>query len=196
MQAPADSPSARELLSRAQAGDGAAFAALVRPSLPVLLRMAARYARNEADAEELVQQALLNAFRHLDRYRGEAAFSTWLVRIAINEALMASRRKRPDLVSLEEMHVESYRFGAIWAGETPTPEQVFTSDEAVRTIYGLIGRMRPAYRLVLALKAGANSHQQIAERLEIPVRTVRVRLHRARRELRRMLSQEGLRHER
>lgn len=190
MEQPGDSGSALGLLRRAQSGDGAAFAALVAPSLPVLLRIAARYTRSRDDAEEIVQQALLNAFRHLDNYRGDATFSTWLVRITINEALMFSRRKRPEVVSLENVHVESHRFCAIWAGETRTPEQVVASDEAVKTIYALMGRMRPAYRVVLALKAGASSHQEIAERLDIPLRTVRVRLHRARRELRRLLSDE------
>ncbi len=179
-----------ELLSRARAGDGAAFAALAAPSLPLLLRVAGRYTRTREDAEEVVQEALLKASSHLANYRGEAAFSTWLVRIAMNEALMAARRKRLDMVPLEEIHVESFRCAAVWTGESRTPEQQFASAEAVRQIYTRIGQMRPAYRVVLTLKADDKSHEEIAQRLEIPLRTVRVRLHRARRELRRLLEEE------
>ncbi len=178
---------AGELLKRAQAGDGGAFAALAAPTLPLLLRVAIRFTKSREDAEEIVQESLLSAARHLAAYRGEAAFSTWLVRITMNHALMAARRKRPETVPLETLPIQSCRICAIWREEAPTPEQVYLSEEAIRKIYGLIGRMRPAYRVVLTLKAKDQSHAEIAERLELPVRTVRLRLHRARRELKRLL---------
>lgn len=87
----------QELLRRAQAGDGEAFYELVRPCERSVFMAALSITGNEADAEEVAQEAVLKAFRHVARFRGESKFSTWLVQIAINESRMRLRKGRAHL---------------------------------------------------------------------------------------------------
>ena len=92
---PADGlPPDRELVARAQKGDAEAFAALVERHQRQLYRLALRMTGSEADAQEVLQEAFLNAYQKLPNFRGEAQFSSWLYRIAANSALMRLRRKR------------------------------------------------------------------------------------------------------
>src|SRR5438445_748725 len=83
-----------ELVRRAQQGDGSAFAELVGRHQRQLYRLALRMTGSEADAQEVLQEAFLNAYQKLPNFRGEAQFSSWLYRIAANSALMRLRRKR------------------------------------------------------------------------------------------------------
>src|SRR3989442_15956958 len=83
-----------ELVRKAQRGDGSAFAELVSRHQRQLYRLALRMTGREADAQEVLQEAFLNAYQKLPNFRGEAQFSSWLYRIAANSALMRLRRKR------------------------------------------------------------------------------------------------------
>lgn len=177
------------LLERAQAGDGAAFADLALGLYPSLMHSALRVVRNHADAEEVVQEALLKAFIHLRQYRGEAALSTWLIRITVNQGLMFLRKQKPEAVELDDTHLRTCQFWGCWSSAGRTPEEICASGETEELVRRCLERIRPPYRIVLSLKAVEDkSHQEIAEQLEIPVELVRVRLHRARREMRRLLA--------
>lgn len=177
------------LLERAQAGDGQAFGELAGPFRGRLLGLARRVVRNHADAEEVVQEALLKAFAHLGQYRAEAAFSTWLVRITLNEACMFLRRQRPETTPLDDLHPERWHLSGLWPAPDLDPEQICATRQIEALVRCCLDRIRPNYRIVLSLKAlDDKTHEEIAKELEIPVQTVRVRLHRARRELRRMLA--------
>lgn len=83
------------LVVRAQEGDVRAFEALARRHEAALYRTAVRVTGDPAEAEDAVQEALLDAWRHLDRFRGEARFSTWMYRLVTNRCLVALRRRRP-----------------------------------------------------------------------------------------------------
>src|SRR3989442_2729478 len=93
-QEPAEQVPDVELVRKAQAGDAAAFAELVSRHQRQLYRLALRMTGSEADAQEVLQEAFLNAYQKLPLFRGEAQFSSWLYRIAANSALMRLRRKR------------------------------------------------------------------------------------------------------
>src|SRR5207237_183204 len=99
---------------RAQQGDGAAFAQLVERHQRQMYRLALRMTGSEADAQEVLQEAFLNAYQKLPLFRGEAQFSSWLYRIAANSALMRLRRKRraPDALSEEPLELAGPRFSA------------------------------------------------------------------------------------
>jgi len=84
-----------ELLQRLRAGDGEAFARAARDHQPTLVRLAARFVATPQDAEDVVQDALVDAYRQMRRFRGEAAFGTWLARITIRKALRAARKRPP-----------------------------------------------------------------------------------------------------
>lgn len=177
------------LLERAQAGDATAFADLAFGLYPSLMNSALRVVRNHADAEEVVQEALLKAYVHFSQYRGEAALSTWLIRITVNQALMFLRKHRPEAAELDDSHFRTWQFWGCWSSAGRTPEEICASGEAEELVRSCLERIRPMYRIVLSLKAvEEKSHEEIAEQLEIPVELVRVRLHRARREMRRLLA--------
>ncbi len=80
------------LISRAQSGDGQAFGTLIQPHLRRIYLTARKITGNHEDAEDACQESMVKAFVHIQRFRGHAKFSTWLTRIAINEALMAVRQ--------------------------------------------------------------------------------------------------------
>src|SRR5947207_15028988 len=103
-----------ELVRRAQEGDGAAFAQLVERHQRQLYRLALRMTGSEADAQEVLQEAFLNAYQKLPLFRGEAQFSSWLYRIAANSALMRLRRKRraPDSLSDQPLELAGPKFSA------------------------------------------------------------------------------------
>src|SRR5262245_37057511 len=138
------------LLACARAGDTAAFASLVMPHRDGILRLAQRILRNREDAEDAVQTAFLDAFRHLDAFQGRSRFSSWLSRIAMNAAFMklrASRRKNE--ASLDEMveRETAARFEVVEG--RPNPEQECSLKEVRLLLAQAIDRLGPLYREVL-----------------------------------------------
>ena len=120
------SPHSREALltERARRGDTEAFSELVRALSPRLLWTARCVVHNPADAEDAVQNALWKAFRHLGDYREQAAFSTWLTRITVNEGIALLRKRKSDPIDLAGTH--PLREGTAMGGgaKDPTPEHV------------------------------------------------------------------------
>ena len=87
---------------RPKAGDVAAFEELVNRYERKIFRLGMNITQNREDAEDVMQEAFLKSFKNLDRFQGDSRFYTWLVRIAVNEALMKLRKRRPNQVSLDE----------------------------------------------------------------------------------------------
>src|SRR5712675_3162260 len=90
------------LVAAAKAGDAAAFEELVNRYERKIFRLGMNITQNKEDAEDVMQEAFLKSFKNLDRFHGDSRFYTWLVRIAVNEALMKLRKRRPNMVSLDE----------------------------------------------------------------------------------------------
>lgn len=172
------------LLASARAGDRSAFENLVMPHWGALVRVTQRILHNREDAEDAVQSAFLDAFRNLKSFQERARFSSWLTRIAMNSALMrlrVSRQKRE--TSLDEI---SETAGPISAGfqlaETRSnPEQEYLSNERRVLLEKGVGKLSPLYAEVLHLRCAQQlSAKEISGLLDIPVGTVKARLHRAR----------------
>ena len=89
-----DYVSERQLVAAAKSGDESAFEILIKRQERKVFRVALRYTRVREDAEDIVQETFQKAFVHLQKFEGKSSFSTWLTRIAINEALMSLRRRR------------------------------------------------------------------------------------------------------
>jgi RNA polymerase sigma-70 factor, ECF subfamily len=171
------------LLASARAGNSAAFECLVTPHRDALLRVTQCILRNREDAEDAVQTAFLDAFRHLNGFRGRSRFSSWLTRIAMNAALMrlrVSRRKRE--TSLDEITETDQAGARFHVAETRlNPEQEYLSKESRVLLEKGIGKLRPLYVEVLHLRDVQElSAKETARLLELPVGTVKARLHRAR----------------
>jgi RNA polymerase sigma-70 factor, ECF subfamily len=164
------------LVERAKGGDTAAFEQLVRQYERQIFRVAQHITQNREDAEDITQDAFLKAYQKLDQFQGNSKFSTWLVRIAVNESLMRLRkRKTSKTVSMDEdLQTEDGAIPRDFAEWRPNPEQNF---------------LPPGFRTVFTLRDIENlSTEETAEALGLSVPAVKSRLLRARLQLRERLS--------
>jgi RNA polymerase sigma-70 factor, ECF subfamily len=186
-------PGAEEqvLVQAAKNGDVQAFEELVRRYDRNVFRIAQHITHNREDAEDVVQDAFLKAYGNLNQFQGQSKFYTWLVRIAVNEALMKLRRQRPGrTVSLDEdVKTEDDTLPREVADWSPNPEQQYSQAELrdilTRTIQGL----PPSFRTVFVLRdVEGLSTDETAEALELSIPAVKSRLLRARLQLRERLN--------
>jgi RNA polymerase sigma-70 factor (ECF subfamily) len=177
-------------VSDAISGSGGAFGVLFERYERKIFRIAYRVLRNREDAEDAVQQAFARAFVHLHEFQGQSRFSTWLTRIAINEALMLIRKRPPGHTSIE-------RHGAVEAenmvfdieDSAITSEQHCGQQQLHSFLVEAIRSLRPILRSVVQLyEIGELSTNETGEILGLPTGTVKARVFRARSELRRKLS--------
>jgi RNA polymerase sigma-70 factor (ECF subfamily) len=192
-------PTDRELVERSQQGDGSAFATLVERHQRQLFRLALRMTGSEADANEVLQEAFLNAWQKLPNFRGEAQFSSWLYRIAANSALMRLRRKRraPDALPEQPLELQGPKFSADGYLDPP-PHSDWSQRADEKMMSGQLGaaidkavhELPEDYRTVFLLKdVDGLSNEDIATALELTVPAVKSRLHRARLALREKLGE-------
>lgn len=179
------------LVALAKAGDQGAFTTLVNRYSGKVFRLAQHITQNQEDAEDVLQEAFLKAYTHLDRFEGNSKFYTWIVRIAVNEALMKLRKRKSDkLVSLDEPvdtgEEEVVREIAVWE---QTPETKFSQTELRRILDESVDELEPIYRTVFLLRDVEElSTEETAEALSLTVPAVKSRLLRARLQLREKLT--------
>ena len=178
------------LVAAAKSGDGAAFEELVNRYERKIFRLTMNITRNREDAEDAMQDAFLKSYAHLQSFQGDSRFYTWLVRIAVNEALMKLRKRRPNQVSLDEPLTESedpiFREIEDWG---PSPEQRFAQTELNEILAQVIGGLDPIFRVVFTLRdVEGISTEETAQILGISVAAVKSRLLRARLKLRQKLN--------
>ncbi len=179
------------LVEEAKAGNDEAFANLVNHCDRSIYRMTLRMTRNHEDAEDARQEALLKAYVNLDRFQGRSRFSTWLMRIAMNEALMNLRKRNTRQVSLDEA-VES-NDPKITAMQIPDPgehpERLYARREMLETLTEAIESLQPQSRDVFVLREVEQfSTVETAKLLGVSPNAVKIRLRRARLELQDRLS--------
>jgi RNA polymerase sigma-70 factor (ECF subfamily) len=178
------------LVAVAKSGDISAFETLVSRYDRKIFRLTQNITQNREDAEDAMQEAFLKAFEHLGEFQGNSRFYTWLVRIAVNQALMKLRRRRSNQVSLDEevdtgedmMPREVEDWG-------PSPEQRYEQTELSAILSGVIGELDPPFRIVFQLRDIEElSTEETAEVLGLSVPAVKSRLLRARLKLRQKLN--------
>jgi RNA polymerase sigma-70 factor (ECF subfamily) len=168
------------LVRRTTRGDLSAFEQLVDRHRPVVIRVAARIVGPE-EAEDVSQDAFLRAFHRLDRFRGDAPFRSWLLRITHNAALDHLGRRRPEPVDPDTLDASEP------ATARPPAERLEVRERIERLERKLRG-LTPQHRVVLVLRDGEGlSYEEIADMTETPIGSVKGRLHRARREFVEML---------
>lgn len=181
----------KALVERIKSGDKAACAACIERHSAGVYRLALRLMQNEADAEDIVQETFLSAFKAIDAFEGRSELSTWLYRITYNTALMRLRRRQPETVSVEE--TESPDDGSL----VPTqlfdwcclPERDFDSGETRVELEKAIGALPEKLRAVFVLRELEGlSTEETAQALDISIETTKTRLHRARLWLRERLA--------
>ncbi len=178
------------LLERAQGGDREAFWELAAPSMDAIYRLALRLVRNAEDAEDVVQEAFLQALKAIAEFRGHSRFTTWVHRIAVNQALMKLRKRRSDVFPLETMEggePSRYPLQLVDWSESALNDIVRT--EAVGVVEEAITALPIDLKTVLVLRdINGLSNEEAAQALELPLGAVKWRLHRARTILRDRLS--------
>jgi RNA polymerase sigma-70 factor (ECF subfamily) len=181
------------LVARAQAGDQAAFTTLVDHYHRKIYRIGKNITQNNEDAEDVLQETFLKAYEHLAGFQGNSKFYTWIVRIAVNEALMKLRKRKGDrFVSLDEPietgEEEVKREVAVWEDN---PEQRYSREEMQHILNEAVDDLKPDFRTVFALRDIEElSTEETAEALGISVPAVKSRLLRARLALREKLTRQ------
>jgi len=178
------------LVAAAKGGDITAFETLVGRYERKIFRLAQNITQNKEDAEDVMQEAFLKSYQHLGEFQGNSRFYTWLVRIAVNQALMKLRKRRPNQVSLDEevdtgedtMPREVEDWG-------PSPEERYKQAELSGILSSTIAELEPPFRIVFQLRDIEElSTEETAEALGLSVPAVKSRLLRARLKLRQKLN--------
>jgi len=178
------------LVSEAKAGNYASFEELVNRYEKKIYRLGINITGNPEDAEDVLQEAFLKAYSNLAKFQEQSKFYTWLVRIAVNEALMKLRRKKPErTVSLDEdIKTEDDSLPREIADWSPNPEQQYTQAELREILSKTIQGLPPGFRTVFVLRdVEGLSTEETAAALELSVPAVKSRLLRARLQLRERL---------
>ncbi|HSA93348.1 MAG TPA: RNA polymerase sigma factor [Terriglobales bacterium] len=176
-----------EVVRRVLAGDRALFEILMRRYNQRLYRVARAILREDAEAEDVMQEAYVRAYEHLDQFAGRAKFSTWLTKIAVHEAL-ARAQKRGRFDPLESVADFEGDIMASLSKPEPTPERAAAQEETARMLEQSIEALPAAYRSVLVLRELEEmSTAETAEALGLTESNVKIRLHRAHALLRREL---------
>lgn len=178
------------LVAAAKAGDIDAFETLVGRYERKIFRLAQNITQNKEDAEDVMQEAFLKSYQHLGEFQGNSRFYTWLVRIAVNQALMKLRKRRPNQVSLDE-EIETgddsfFRDVEDWG---PSPAERFEQTQLHEILNSAISELDPSFRIVFQLRdIEEMSTEETADVLHLSVPAVKSRLLRARLKLRQKLN--------
>ncbi|HEY7727163.1 MAG TPA: sigma-70 family RNA polymerase sigma factor [Candidatus Eisenbacteria bacterium] len=185
--ASAGAPSDEELVQRAQRDDERAFGELVHRYESKVYSLSLRMLRNPEDAEDVLQDTFLRAYRGIKSFRGNSTFSTWIYRIAANSALMRLRKKQLPTVSIEDADERETPINiADWR---PGPVEDLLTQETVRAMEEAVESLPPEFRQVFILRDVEElSNAEVAEILDLSVAAVKSRLHRARLKVRNRLA--------
>ena len=175
-----------------QDGDRAEFAHVVEEYSPLIYRLGLKMLKNPQDAEDILQETFIKAYRHIGSFDGRSSISTWLYRIATNEALMLLRRKRPDSISFEapSVHETEPQEPLQIVDWCCLPEEDYLTAESRARLNEAIDRLPTSLRVVFLLRdIEGLSTRETAEVLDISEMAVKTRLSRARLRLREDLSE-------
>ena len=179
-----------QVVTAARAGDVSAFETLVNRYERKIFRLGMNITGSREDAEDVMQEAFLKAYEHLPEFEGNSRFYTWLVRIAVNQALMKLRKRRPNQVSLDE-EIETgedsfFRDVEDWG---PSPAERYEQTQLHDILNAAISELDPSFRIVFQLRdIEEMSTEETADVLHLSVPAVKSRLLRARLKLRQKLN--------
>jgi len=175
------------VVALARTGDAKAFNELLQRYERKIFRLALHITQNREDAEDVLQETFLKAYQHLDQFQGQSKFYTWIVRIAVNQALMKLRKRKSDRsVSLDDtIDTGEDTVAREIAAWDENPEQQYGREELNQILTSAVDGLTPIYRAVFVLRdVDGLSTEETAEALELSVPAVKSRLLRARLQLR------------
>lgn len=175
----------KKWIEEVRAGNMQAFTKIIDKYKNQLFATVLRMTKNPEDAQDLVQEAFIKVYEQLNKYDFKGSFSSWLYRVTINHCLDELRKKRYQVehITFNEKGIES--------SEENEPEIVFLKKEKSRQLEKLIASLPEDERMIILLRyANERSYEEISELLHIPLSTVRNKLHRAKKKLRKIVQAE------
>lgn len=170
-----------DLVAKALHGSGKAFRALVERYTPVVYTVVRGVMGGGSDVEDTVQDTFIKIYRGLPAFRGESKLSTWIFRIARNEAINALSRKRPELRPQEELESRPTKIC--------NPHDAYQRKRDRELLERMISRLAEKHRTALELRyMGERSYSEISEIMNVPIGTVKTYIHRAKAELKRLIT--------
>jgi len=173
----------QQLVERVQRGDKAAFDLLVSKYQRKIFRLLSRLIRDQAEVEDIAQEAFIKAYRALPNFRGDSAFYTWLYRIAINTAknhLVSQGRRAPTTTEADVEEAETFD-DSDHLRDLNTPESMLLSKQVGEAVNRAIDQLPEDLRTAIVLREIEGlSYEEIAESMSCPIGTVRSRIFRAR----------------
>ncbi len=180
------------LVESAKNGDQAAFAQLMNRYREAIYYMLLKMVNNASDAEDLTIEAFGKAFKNLEQYTPNFAFSTWLFKIASNNCIDFIRKKRIDHISLDREIGDKNRASNIIMAEVPDPEENLIKKQKAKLMRSIVTTLKPRYRELVELRYFKEySYEEIADELNLPLGTVKAQLFRARELLYNILKQKN-----
>lgn len=169
------------LVERAKNGDQSAYAELMNRYREAIYHMLLKMVNNANDSEDLTIEAFSKAFKNLDQYTPNFAFSTWLFKIATNNCIDFIRKKRIDHISLDRENGEKDNISYTIHAEIPDPEEDLIKKQKARILRSVVNTLKPRYRKLVELRYfNEFSYDEIAKELDLPLGTVKAQLFRAR----------------
>ncbi len=169
------------LVSRASSGDQQAYAELLGRYRDAIYFMLLKMVNNSSDAEDLTIEAFGKAFKNIDQYTPNFAFSTWLFKIATNNCIDFIRKKRAATVSIDGSTEDQDTASVTIQSDTPDPEENMINKQKIKLLRDVVNKLKPRYRTLVELRYFKEySYEEISEELELPIGTVKAQLFRAR----------------
>ena len=182
-----------ELVEQAIAGDQKAYTELMERYRDPIFYMLLKMVNNASDAEDLTIEAFGKAFRNIRQYTANFAFSTWLFKIASNNAIDFMRKKKLNNVSIDETLRDTDALPVNIRSEQPTPEESLISEQKILMLRKIVSKLKPRYRKLVELRYFHEySYEEISEEMELPIGTVKAQLFRARELLQNILKENQL----
>lgn len=172
-----------ELVDKARKGDQLAYAELLGRYRDAIYFMLLKMVNSPVDAEDLTIEAFGKAFKNIDQYTPNFAFSTWLFKIATNNCIDFIRKKRASHISLDQTvdGEDSLAPSSLIQSDSPDPELTMINKQKIKHMRKVVSRLKPRYRTLVELRYFKEySYDEIAEELDIPIGTVKAQLFRAR----------------
>ena len=172
-----------QLVDKARKGDQLAYGELLGRYRDAIYFMLLKMVNSPTDAEDLTIEAFGKAFKNIDQYAPNFAFSTWLFKIATNNCIDFIRKKRASHVSLDQSvdGEETLAPSSLIQSDAPDPESTMINQQKIKLMREVVSKLKPRYRNLVELRYFKEySYEEIAEEMDIPIGTVKAQLFRAR----------------
>jgi RNA polymerase sigma factor (sigma-70 family) len=171
------------LVENARKGDQKAYAELMGRYRDAIFYMLLKMVNNSSDAEDLTIEAFGKAFKNINQYTPNFAFSTWLFKIATNNCIDFIRKRRGNVISLDQsLHDDDSTTPSTQIqSDTPDPETNMINQQKIKLMRDVVNKLKPRYRRLVELRYFSEySYEEISQELNLPIGTVKAQLFRAR----------------